>query len=136
MPLLDLHYDELTLNKDVVKLDPMWSEYAALEMMGRFVVFTAREDGKLVGYSAFFINKHIHYASLIAAQNDVLFIHPEFRRGTTALKFIDYCESMLQVLGARKVTYHIKFSLDWRPVLHRRGYSDEEVMCAKLLKEQ
>ena len=132
-PLLVEHYDELTLNKQVVKLDPMWSEYALLEQLGRFVVFTARNEGELVGYSAYFVTKHLHYAGLTCAQNDVLFLRRDHRRGTTAIRFLDFCEQQLREQGVQKLTYHIKFSLDWRPVLHRRGFRDEEVMVAKLL---
>lgn len=132
-PLLQLHYEELCLHRDVVKLDPQWREYALLEQLQRFVVLTAREDGRLCGYSAFFLNRHMHYGGFTVAQNDVLFLHPDSRRGTTALRLIDWTECQLRDLGAQKVTYHIKFSHDWRPVLHRRGYSDEEVMCGKML---
>jgi GNAT superfamily N-acetyltransferase len=133
-PLLELHYQELTLNKDLVKLDPRWQDYRLLEQLGRFVIFTARDDGNLVGYSAYFLNKHLHYSGLTVAQNDVLFVHPDSRRGTTALRFLTYAEEQLKALGADKLVYHIKFSLDWRPILHRRGYADEEVMVGKLLK--
>lgn len=131
--LLDMHYQELTLHKDVIKLEPQWSQYAALEQMGAFVVFTIREEGELIGYNAFFLNRHIHYGSFLCAQNDVLYLHPEHRRGTTALRFLDFCETELKTMGAQKIGYHIKFSLDWRPILHRRGYSDEEVMVAKII---
>lgn len=132
-PLLHDHWQELTLNKEVAVLDPMWKEYALLEQLGRFVVFTAREDGKLCGYNAFFVVKHLHYAGLTHASNDVLFVAREHRRGTTALRFLDYCEEQLRAMGVQKLTYHVKLSLDWRPILRRRGYADEEVMCAKIL---
>jgi GNAT superfamily N-acetyltransferase len=131
-PLLDLHYRELCLHQDVIKLDPMWPEYALLEQLERFVVFTARDEGRLVGYSAFFLNRHMHYGGFTVAQNDVLFLHPAARRGTTGLRLIDWTEQMLWDLAADKITYHIKFALDWRPILHRRGYADEEVMVAKM----
>jgi GNAT superfamily N-acetyltransferase len=132
-PLLQLHYEELCLHRDVIKLDPCWQEYALLEQLERFVVFTARDEGRLIGYSAFFITRHLHYAGLVYAQNDVLFIEPAARRGTTALRFLAYCEEQLRGIGVRKLTYHIKFSLDWRPILHRMGFQDEEVMCGKIL---
>jgi hypothetical protein len=132
-PLLDQHYRELCLHQDVIKLDPQWREYALLEQLDRFVVFTAREDdGTLVGYAAFFLNRHMHYGGFTVAQNDVLYLAPASRRGTTALKFIDWVEAAVWALDAGKLTYHIKFSLDWRPILHRKGYADEEVMVAKM----
>jgi hypothetical protein len=132
-PLLDLHYRELTMHKHVVKLDPQWKEYALLEQLRRFMVFTAREDGELVGYNAFLVHRHLHYAGLTCAQNDVLYLREDKRRGTNALRFLDYCEHELRAEGVQKLTYHIKFAMDWRPILHRRGYVDEEVMCGKLL---
>jgi hypothetical protein len=133
-PLLELHYRELCLHRDVIKLDPRWETYAALEQAGAFVVLTAREGEELIGYNAFFFNRHMHYGGFTVAQNDVLFLHPAFRRGTTALRFLDFSEQQMRELDADKISYHIKFSMDWRPILHRRGYCDEEVMCAKLLK--
>ena len=51
--LLQLHYTELTLNRDKIKLEPMWEKYAALEFAGAFVVYTARSNGRLIGDSAF-----------------------------------------------------------------------------------
>ena len=132
-PLLQLHYEEVALHRDVIKLNPRWDQYFLLEQIESFAVYTARDDGALVGYNAFFVNHHMHYEDLVVAHNDVLFLHPASRRGTTALCFIDYTEQALQALGARKVGYHIKLAHDWRPILHRRGYQDEEVMCAKLL---
>lgn len=52
--LLDKHYEELTLDKDVVKLNPIWSLYAELEEKNQFFLFTVRDEDVLVGYSAFF----------------------------------------------------------------------------------
>jgi GNAT superfamily N-acetyltransferase len=132
-PLLQMHYQELTLHKDVVKLDPQWKEYALLEQLGRFLVFTAREDGDLCGYNAFFLTRHLHYAGLTVAQNDVFFLAPDHRRGTTALRFLRYCEEQLRALGADKLVYHAKLSNNFAPILHRLGYADEEVMAGKLL---
>jgi hypothetical protein len=132
-PLLQMHWEELTRNKEIAKLAPMWEEYAALEQMGRFVVFTARDDGKLVGYNAFFINKHIHYAGMTLAQNDVFFLVPDHRRGTAALRFLRYCEDQLRELGAMKLTYHCKTVNNFAPILHRLGFADEELIVGKVL---
>ena len=132
--LLKLHYEELTLHKERIKLDPDWPMYTALEHMERLVLFTARDDGRLVGYAAFFVQPHIHYRKTIVAQNDVLFLHPEHRKGTTGIRFIRFSEQCLQGLKVDKIIWHVKFSLDLRPILHRLGYADEEVMVGKMLK--
>jgi L-amino acid N-acyltransferase YncA len=132
-PLLEAHYQELTRNKEVVKLEPRWSEYAALERMGCFVVLTARDEGALIGYNAFFVNPHMHYAALRVAQNDVFYLREDHRRGTTALRFLRWSEQECRAMGAHKLVYHCKLSNKFAPILHRLGYADEEVMCGKII---
>lgn len=132
-PLLEMHYQELCANKSFVKLDPRWDVYRAMEAVGCFVVLTAREDGKLVGYNAFFLAPNMHYAGFLVAQCDVFFIDEPYRRGTAALRFLRYSESVLKELGAQKLCYHCKLTNNLAPILRRLGYADEEVMCAKVL---
>lgn len=131
--LLDKHYEELTLNKEVVKLKPMWSSYKDLEDKKQFYLFTARDDGVLIGYSAFFLKPHIHYEDLIVATNDVLYLKNEYRLGVTGIKFLKYSEQKVKELGANKITWHVKHSNDFRPILHRMGYADEDVIVGKIL---
>jgi hypothetical protein len=131
--LLQLHYEELTRNKDRVKLAPMWEEYATLERMNRFIVFAARDGSRLVGYSAFFLTHHLHYQELMTAMNDVLFLHPECRQGTTGLRLIKFCEVELKKLGAQKVCWHAKLDTALIPILKRMGYQVEEISLAKFI---
>jgi GNAT superfamily N-acetyltransferase len=131
--LLRLHYEELTLNKDRVKLDPMWQRYAELERLGVLHVYTARDGSELVGYAAFFVQPHLHYADLSAAINDVLFLHPDHRQGMTGIRFLKHCEAQLKTLGAHKIVWHAKLSTSLIPILGRLGYITEEVSLGKLL---
>jgi L-amino acid N-acyltransferase YncA len=131
--LLRLHYEELTLNKDRVKLDPMWQRYAELERVGVLHVFTARDRSDLVGYAAFFVQPHMHYADLSAALNDVLFLHPAHRQGTTGIRFLKYCEQQLKALGAHKIVWHAKLDTSLIPILKRLGYITEEISLGKFL---
>lgn len=132
-PMLELHYDELTLHKEVVKLDPDWQRYADLEHAGKFHLFTARQDGALIGYSAFFLQPHLHYRSLMLAMNDVLFLHPQHRNGMTGIRLIKTSEHGMKVLGANKIVWHAKYSNDLATILARLGYELEEVMVGKIL---
>jgi hypothetical protein len=132
-PLLEKHYDELTLRKDIVKLDPQWKEYALLEQLGRFVVFTARDEGRLVGYSAYFLLRHMHYAALTVAQNDVFWLDPQCRRGMSPVRFLRWCDKQLASEGVDKAIYHCKLSNQLAPILRRLGYADEEVMVGKFI---
>ena len=132
-PLLKMHYDELTLNKERIKLDPMWERYAALEQAEALVIYTARDNGKLVGYSAFFVAKHMHYAALTIVANDVLFLHPDHRTGRTGIRLIKFCESSLrELLGSFKLTWHAKCGTNLENVLPKMSYVKEEVILSKL----
>jgi hypothetical protein len=132
-PLLDAHYEELCVNRDTVKLSPRWDVYAEMERLGCFIVLTAREGGKLAGYSAYFLQPHMHYSGFVVAQNDLFYVVDEYRKGAAALRFLRYCEREMKDLGAQKLVYHCKPQNNFAPILRRMGYADEEVMCAKLL---
>lgn len=132
-PLLALHYEELTLHKDRVKLDPMWERYAHLEASHRdaLQIFTAREEGVLVGYAAFFVQPHLHYRALFPAINDVIFVHPK-HRGTAGVRLIRFCERELKP-HAQKIVFHVKPETPMAALLPRLGYALEEHNFGKFL---
>ena len=133
--LLDLHYAELTLDKHVIKLAPNWDKYRQLNNEKKLLIVCAFELDKLVGYSVFFLDQHIQYENNIFARNDVIFLHPEYRQGMTGIKLIKYSELVLEELGVSKIIWHVKYSKDFRKILHRMGYQDEEVVVSRALKE-
>jgi GNAT superfamily N-acetyltransferase len=133
-PLLELHYEEITLDKDVIKLKPNWERYLRLSHMDKLATLAAYDDDKLVGYSIFFLEEHIHYEDNIIARNDVLFLHPEYRKGMTGIKLIKASEDMLSNMGVSKIFWHIKYSRDFRSILYRMGYKDEDIILGKALR--
>lgn len=133
-PLLELHYDEVAMNKHAMALAPSWERYYALEKDNRLLAFTVRDDGKLVGYSVWFLDMHIHYVGALMAMNDVIFVHRDYRKRSTAgIGLIDYSEHMLKRVGVTKAVWHIKFDHDWSPILLRRGYGKEDFTVGKIL---
>jgi hypothetical protein len=133
--LIKRHYAELTLDKDVMKLAPDWDRYNQLNNDGKLSIVAAYDNEKIVGYSVFFLNEHIHYKNNIIANNDVLFLAPEYRLGMTGIKLIKYSEMILQQLGVSKVIWHVKMAKDFRKLLHRMGYQDEDIIVGRALKE-
>lgn len=134
-PLIQTHYDEVTLHKNTMKLAIDWDRYAELERMGKLFIYTARDESKLIGYCAFFVERHIHYKDNDVALNDALFLQQHYRGGEiggTADQLLDFCEHQLTQNGPVKIVFHVKFSRDFRPLLHRRGYCDEEIICGKI----
>lgn len=134
--LLKMHYEEVAMHRDTIKLNPMWDDYSALERMGRFVIYTVRENDRLVGYSAFFINKHMHYADTVCAVNDVIFLHPDHRKSTAGYRLIKFSHEQLKMRGdVNKAIWHVKHSKDWSAILHKLGYVDEEKIVGIIFKD-
>jgi len=133
--LLELHYQELTMDKDVIKLEPDWPRYNKLNNENKLLIVCAFDGLELVGYSVFFLDEHIHYKNNIFARNDVLFLAPDHRQGMTGIKLIKYSEMVLQTMNVSKIIWHVKYSKDFRKILHRLGYQDEEVIVSRALKE-
>lgn len=132
--LLEMHYDEVAMHKEAMTLAPDWPRYYQLERDYRLVALTAREDGRLVGYSVFFLDMHIHYAGALVAVNDVIFVRRDCRQGTNiGTDLILYSERMLKQAGVTKVVWHIKFDHDWSAILRRRGYVKEDFTVGKIL---
>ena len=132
---LEIHYDELALHKETIPLDPDYDRYLFLEAKNQLKVYTLRTDEHvLIGYAVFIITPMLHYKSTICAANDLLYIDKKYRQGMTGVKFIKYCESKIKECGVDKITWHIKESNNFVPILKRMGYITEDIIVGKVLK--
>lgn len=131
--LLIEHYRELTKDKEIIKLDPDWDRYLAMQEANVLDSFSAREEGKLIGYAVFFVTRHLHYKSNIIAKNDVLFLLREHRQGSTGLRLIRACEKRMKERGVSKILWHVKFGTNLGEILEIMGYRPEEYTVGKVL---
>lgn len=132
-PLLTLHWEEIAGYKDSIPLDPDYEKYETMAQQGRLVIVTARDAGKLIGYSIFFLVNHMHYKSTLFAVNDVIFMLAEYRKGMAGVKLIKLSEVATKSVGAIKISWHLKPDHDFRPILERLGYKMDEYSMGKLL---
>lgn len=134
-PLLRAHYCELAKNQDRVHLKPDWDRYVALERIGGFLLYTARdENAELVGYAAFFASTHPHYMELMLVSNDVLYLAPSHRVGRTGIRLIRYCEERIFATYGKQcaLTWHCKENTPLAGMLGRMGYGVQDVVMSKL----
>lgn len=129
------HYLELAKNQDRVKLNVDWDRYAAMERAGGLLLYTARQDGGLIGYSCFFSSPHPHYLDLRLVSNDVLYVAKSHRVGRTGIRFIRYCEERVRGLYAGEIalTWHAKEHTPLAGMLQRLGYGVQDIVLSKLL---
>jgi len=131
--LLIMHYDEIALDKDAIKLNPDWEAYQKAEDEGLLKGFTARQDGELVGYFVVIASRHIHYKDHIFAANDVIFIHPEHRKGFAAMRLIKFAEKCLKEDGVSILTINTKCHKPFDVLLDRMMYKHIENVYRKRL---
>jgi hypothetical protein len=121
LDLFRRHYEEIAERTDVIELDPNIELYNELYKKGALEIHTAREDGKLIGYSIWFLSKHIHYKKSLTASSDVLYIVPEQRKGMFGVKFIKWTTEEIKKRNPQRIMFHVKPFLDYSPILERNG---------------
>lgn len=132
-PLLTEHWQEVSHYQDI-PLDPDLRRYQTSEDSGMLRIYTARVDGKLVGYSVFIVNYNAHYAGSLQAQQDVLFVHPDYRRGRLASVLISFSDAALSAENVQVVIHHVKVKhLALAAILEHKKYELVEVIYAKRL---
>lgn len=130
-PLLKLHWREIAHYQDI-NLDPDWDFYSKAQATNCLRAYTARKEGKLIGYSLFFIKANAHYKDSLQAAQDILFIHPE-HRGSLGAKLIRWCDAQLQAEGVQVVYHHVKKAHNFGPLLERMGYQLVDLIYGRRL---
>lgn len=129
-PIFEKHYKEISHYHDI-ELCINKEAYFAMEDSGWVRLFTARINGKLVGYNAFFIRYNAHYAKSLQASNDVVYIDPEHRG--FGRDFIKWCDDQLREMGIQVVYHHVKAKHNFGPMLERMGYELIDLIYGKRL---
>lgn len=131
--LIKLHWEEIALNKDAIKLNPDWDRYEEAEKHGALRGFTARVDGKLVGYFVVLVTRSLHYQDHFFAMNDILYLHPDHRKGMAGVKLIKFATDCLADDGVSVVFINTKMHRPFGPILERLGFDHVEQVYAKRL---
>lgn len=134
-PLLEEHWAEIADDTDKIKLHPDTDIYFLLEQQKKLHCLICRLNGKIVGYSVTFLNAHAHYSDKLFAQNDILFIHKDHRKGSLGFKLIRLHEKCMKELGVTAITYHLKPKKDFSKLLERIDYTLFEISYRKYIGE-
>lgn len=136
LPMLHAHYIEIATSKGIRPLDIDWDKYYAMEKAGTLRVLTARarpqmvagqdyydgQPGRLVGYFVSFVLPHIHYQQTLTALNDIMYLDPAYRGGTTGYRMLKEAILDLKNLGADILIIHMKVEYPFRNLLEKLGF--------------
>lgn len=109
-------------------------KYKNLEQLGRVVVFCARDEFKLVGYSLFIIDEHHQKKGVIQAFQDVLYVSPEYR-GQNSIDFIDHSLAELKKFGVHDCYIPTKMKNSLGKLLERKGFRKSEEIYLRRLQD-
>ena len=132
-PLLEDHWEEIALNKEVIKLNPNYEMYEKLCNSGVMKIITARNDGKLIGYCICIIAYNLHYKDSLTATNDIFFISKDYRKGSTGVKLFIKNEEILKSYGVQRLIMNTKVHQDVGAIFERLGYKQTERVFGKLI---
>jgi hypothetical protein len=133
-PLLEEHWKEIALNKEIIKLNPDWRAYAELDKINALRIYTARKEGKLMGYFVILVSRSLHYKDHLFANNDIVFLRKSARRGLTGLKLVKFAVESLQAEGVTKLHVNTKTHQPFDPIMERLGFEEIETVFSKVLR--
>ena len=134
-PLLNSHWEEIALNKEKIKLNPDWEAYRSFEDQGKLKIFTARDDGQLVGYFVVIVGTNIHYKDHLFAANDIIYLSPKHRKGFTGIKLIKFAEKCLKNDGVSVLTINTKVHQPFDKLMDFLKFRKIERVYSKYLGE-
>jgi GNAT superfamily N-acetyltransferase len=134
-PLLPRHWEELALDKETVPLDPDYQRYANLDAIGALSVVTARENGRLVGYSIMVVQPGLHYQSCLEARMDIFWLAPEVRGRMGGVRLFRAVERELRRRGVQRIYAGSKLHKDSSRLFLALGYRPIEQWFSKMLTE-
>tara|TARA_R110000868_G_C10476704_1_gene728861 strand:- start:121 stop:561 length:441 start_codon:yes stop_codon:yes gene_type:complete len=126
LPMMEAHWKEIGYVDEPLDLDI--DMLNAVERMGGLRVFTL-EDDRLVGYCAFMVSRTLLQRTVKEASEIGLYVDPLYRKGTTAIRLLNYAERELSAEGVTKFVYHVPPSNQgFAAMLEHRGFSKTDTV--------
>ena len=132
-PFLPIHYKELAVDQNDVPLDPNWQFYNDQCDSGVLICFTARDEGKLIGYNLSFVRGHIHYQSTLTAHNDIYYLSKAYRKHGNGRNFFSAWMVELKRMGVVRVLLGTKLHEDHRQLFKHLGFQEADTILTKVL---
>jgi GNAT superfamily N-acetyltransferase len=132
-PLLEEHYKEIALYQDHIELNPNYAMYEAMDQIESLHIYTARDDGKLIGYVVSFLQNHPHYMDHNYVINDILYVAPEHRHSEVAVELLEGLEKIMVEEGASVMTFHMKAYKTFETLMDFLGYDKAEFLYSKFI---
>lgn len=134
-PLIEDHYEEIAMNKDKIALNPDWEGYEKVYKAGHLGVYTARFEGKLIGYFVVVASPHMHYKDHVFAVNDIVFLEKQYRKSMVGASMMKFVEEDLKSKGVSVMVVNTKVHQPFDGLMEHLGYELAERIYTKYIGE-
>jgi len=105
------HYEELSVTKQF-NLNPDLEVYWEADKRKVLKVITCENNNEIIGYIIYFIGLNLHYKDCLLATEDIYYLKPEYRKGSTGIRMFKFAENYLKSIGVNMIKYSTKVHLD------------------------
>jgi hypothetical protein len=106
-PLLRAHWEEIAHWPDI-EFKPALDRYQQLESVNFLRIYTARDEGALVGYAIYVVATGLHSSSTLQAEEDCFYISPAARSRQPWMPLLSLAEASLKAEGVIVMLQHAK----------------------------
>ena len=135
-PLLEEHWKEIANHKELLYINPDAVTYQKAEELGKLLIITARDEGKLVGYFVWAMHNHPHYQHALVAEEDIHFLLPEYRKGLNGYFLIKNAVKLAKHFGAAMCTVREKWSHQHPALMKRLGFTPADIVYTMVLTDK
>lgn len=134
MPQWKLHWNETEAHRKGEVFNVNVESYIQYSDVDYYILYTARDNGKLVGNFGAYVFTSMHTQRKEASE-DTLFLLPEYRKGLNSVHFVKFIENDMIERGVVKATISVK-SIRVGKFLEYMGYELDAYQYSKELKEK
>ena len=132
-PVHAAHWQETERYRHGIALNPDYNYMINAERTGRFMLFTVRNDDGLVGNCMMYLSRSTHTQRWVA-EEDTIFILPEYRKGRLGVSLIRYVEDVLRNMVVTEIRVTVKTVNDVGRLLTHLGYNHTGNQLTKILE--
>ena len=103
-PLALTHWNGTTSYRRHEPFNPSRQRYADFNRCGFFKLLTARDGARLAGYVGLYVTNSMHSQKKMATE-DTFFLHPDYRGGRNAFRFLTYIEGFCRSQGVEELLF-------------------------------
>lgn len=127
------HWKETEAYRHGQPFNPDKSRYIQYEDLGYFLLFTVRDEGKLVGNCTMYVLPSMHTQELVATE-DTWYLLPDYRKSGIGVRLYKYVEKKLESLGVVEITMTAKESNKSGKIMEGLGFEKVASEYAKQLR--